>query len=61
MEMQFLIRPALDAFLEWQTGILVTETRTIRLTDSYKREAAWFFSAPALFPDIRIPDDEMES
>jgi hypothetical protein len=55
--MQFLVRPALDAFLEWRSGILITPTRTIRLTDSHKREAAWFFSAPALFPDLPIPEE----
>lgn len=61
MDMQFLNRPALDAFLEWRSGILVTPTRTIRLTAPHKQEAAWFFTAPAQFLPFRNNDDLLES
>ncbi len=54
--MQFLNRPALDAFLEWRSGILVTPTRTVRLTAEHKQEAAWFFAAPLLFLEFQIGD-----
>lgn len=60
MDMQFLSRPALDAFLEWRSGILVTPTRTIRLTAQHKHEAVWFFTAPAPFLRLGTTDDPRE-
>jgi hypothetical protein len=48
MDMEFLYRPSLDAFFEWRSGVLVTPSRTIRLTGEHKQEASWFFLPPTL-------------
>jgi hypothetical protein len=57
MDMEFLHKPALDAFLEWQSGVLVTCSGTYQLTLEQKREAVRFFVPQILFLEFRPPDE----
>lgn len=56
--MEFFHKSVLDAFLECRTGILVTPTGTIRLTEDLTQEAVWFFTQPVLLLELRPPDEQ---
>ncbi len=57
MDMEFLHRPTLDAFLEWHSGILVTSSGTFQLTLEQKHESVRFFAPQILFLEFRPPDE----
>lgn len=57
MDMEFLHRSTLDAFLKWHSGVLVTPSGTFQLTLEQKHEAIRFFAPQLLFLKVRPPDE----
>lgn len=57
MDMEFLHRPTLDAFLEWHSGTLVTPAGTYHLALEQKQEAVRFFVPSVFLLEFRPPDE----